>query len=431
MRTAVLISTLHIAVGSLLKWQLSPAFVVVPVAARRMRPGKRLLANIDDLRRTLETAWNAETMGRIPTSAVGAAEASFAALQNALERKETPIFFVDVLLPKYDVSAGSNIYDKMLSVDFCIAFAELLHGRTEILVRDAKVLSEINRILDAREGKRISEMIITPALFRPPEPKFGEMGRQLGAGTGETASKNSSLNGSDVIADAEVDKSSPAPLANSDVESFRELLLMSWEATGDLDGVREHEGLNDGDEDSRITLERPRQKKSGTTATEEKSYRMASLLGDAVISKGPDMVDDVVAAVSANALPKDDEKTLIILSAVTKEELYAVRAVAAKYEHTKTVILINCKLDPIPQELIRAQTIYSILPLLARQPNQESTGPKVVVLRRYPRDWEVYVDIGKGFDLAASMPAEIVNRRSPPFEWLSSAVERYLQNRQG
>jgi hypothetical protein len=80
--------------------------------------------------------------------------------------------------------------------------------------------------------------------------------------------------------------------------------------------------------------------------------------------------------------------------------------------------------------------VYSILPLIARRASgtkeAATASPKVVVLRRYPREWEVYVDIGNGFDLAASVsPADnaMAMRRSPSMEWISSAVKRYLQNR--
>lgn len=385
--------------------------------------------DIDDLRRLLETAWNAETMGRVPTSANGAAEASAAALATALERKESSLFFVDILLPQYDISAGTNLYDEVLAVEFCIALAKLLPclGQTEILVRDSKVLNTVNRILDAREGvPSASRTLRTETSKSDDSADVGAFdGIDEGVITKDTKGElsPSKLGPQDTN---DIEDSVEPPTESSEVESFRKLLLLSWETSVDMDVVREEERLGNDVE--------PTQQQNTTPELDrglaERSYRLSSLLGDAVISKGSDMVDNVMAAVSANALPRDGEDTIIILSACTKEELFAVRAMAEKYDRSKTIILVNCKLDPIPRELMRAQTIYSILPLIARptRSDDKATAPKVVVLRRYPRDWEVYVDTGQGFDLAASVPPSSGNRRGPSMEWISSAVKRYLQN---
>jgi len=118
--------------------------------------------------------------------------------------------------------------------------------------------------------------------------------------------------------------------------------------------------------------------------------------------------------------------------------MIAIRALAGQYKATKKIILVNCRLDsPLPRELIGAETVYSILPLIAKpqtttsrhnEPKKDD-NPKVVVLRRYPRDWEVYVDMGDGFDLAASVPdSSVPGRQGPSMEWVSSAVKRYLQS---
>jgi hypothetical protein len=61
---------------------------------------------------------------------------------------------------------------------------------------------------------------------------------------------------------------------------------------------------------------------------------------------------------------------------------------------------------------------------------QGKKAAKVVVLRRFPREWEVYVDIGKGFDLAASVPdSSVPGKQGPTLEWVNCAVKRYLLSR--
>jgi Domain of unknown function (DUF1995) len=422
---------------------------------------------MDDLRRMLESAWNMETMGRVPTSAVGAAEASVASLTEALRRRDEMglapsvprLFFIDILLPQYDIAAGTNLYDEVLAVEFCIALAnQLPAGKSEILVRDAKVLHTVTRVLNARDGttfanskgKQSREPKVdmkeipasTPKL--PLEPEFFDDFADFESPppmSGNASDTTTSSLEEPIVASRDKgipEDTSPlsqSPMLGSDnasydgIDSFREMLLQSWDATVDLDKIPKDERLEEEDPVEPPPLERQ--------ASVEKRYRLASFLGEATISKGADMIDDVMQAVKANALPCDDEETLIMLSATTKEELYSVRAMVNKYKDTKTILLVNCKLDPLPQELLRAQTVYSILPLIARRAAMgtkkvaETASPKVVVLRRYPRDWEVYVDVGRGFDLAASIPANdmAMLRRGPSMEWISSAVKRYLQTR--
>jgi Domain of unknown function (DUF1995) len=425
-------------------------------------------SNMNDLRRMLESAWNMDTMGRVPTSAVGAAEASVASLTEALQRrndKNLPqssvprLFFIDILLPQYDIAAGTNLYDEVLAVEFCIALAnQLPAGKSEILVRDGKVLRTVTRVLNARDGTsatnskqsrepkvEIRELPVSAPKTLEPEffDDFADFESPLKAVANSTDTEASAEN--TVARDKSIPEDTPpasqSPMLSNDsagydtIESFREMLLQSWDATVDLDQIPKDERLEEEEEEN---PEEPPTHEDVRNASLEKRYRLASFLGEAIISKGADMVDDVMEAVKANALPNDDEETLIMLSVTTKEELYGVRAMVNKYKETKTIVLVNCKLDPLPQELIKAQTVYSILPLIARRAGVAGTkeaaataSPKVVVLRRYPRDWEVYVDIGSGFDLAASVPADgmAMRRSGPSMEWISSAVKRYLQNR--
>ena len=160
------------------------------------------------------------------------------------------------------------------------------------------------------------------------------------------------------------------------------------------------------------------------------------------------MIDEVVRAVSDNGLPTDTEETIIILSAVQKDEMIAVRSLAAKYKGKKDIIMVNCQFDILPRELIRAKTVYSILPLIARPtvsdenifgsnkpppPEEGESPPKVVVMRRYPKDWEVYVDAdGNGFELAdVAKESQIRGKKGPPMEWIAGCVKRHMESKLG
>jgi hypothetical protein len=65
------------------------------------------------------------------------------------------------------------------------------------------------------------------------------------------------------------------------------------------------------------------------------------------------------------------------------------------------------------------------------EPKQDPKSPKIVVLRRYPSDWEVHIDSGDGFKLAASVPDEQVGRSGPTVQWISERVKQHLQTKIG
>jgi hypothetical protein len=165
-----------------------------------------------------------------------------------------------------------------------------------------------------------------------------------------------------------------------------------------------------------------------------KEYRLTSMFGDATFKRGPDMFDKVIQAVSANAQPKEDEDTLIILSANSEEETIGIRALVAKFQQTKTIVLVNCQMNPIPKELLKAETIYSLLPLIAKPVGADSEAPassqpKVIVLRRYPRDFEVFMDFGTGFELTETVSIDQVGRTGPSMPWIADRVKRQMDAR--
>lgn len=71
----------------------------------------------------LESSWDAEKMGRVPLDATAGANEVYAALLQA-EREETGVYFVELLLPAYDITQGERMYDEVcvLCVCFCCSF---------------------------------------------------------------------------------------------------------------------------------------------------------------------------------------------------------------------------------------------------------------------------------------------------------------------
>ena len=250
------------------------------------------------------------------------------------------------------------------------------------------------------------------------DAEVGDVFADFGTIGGTDGSENSDI--------PTLNEDAPSLGTSSNVDQFRAQLDRIW-------GSPESLAISDIFDEERVETTST---SDGRTRAEMsvKRYRLASLFGDAPISTGPDMMDDVIAAVSANGKPYDNEDNIIILSPVSKEEMIAIRALVGQYMKTKKIILVNCKLDaPLPPELIGAETVYSILPLIAKSASrriEDRDDPKVVVLRRFPRDWEIYVDVGDGFDLAASVPnSSVGGKQGPSMEWVSSAVKRYLQSR--
>jgi len=439
---------------------------------------------VDDWRQILEASWKADgSMGRVPTTPEQAAEACASALQEAVRDNRGSgggVYLVDLRLPQYDRAASPDTsnsnpqqqphnrwYDEVRVVEFGVALAEQLSSSssTEILVRDAQVLQTVTRVLNAREPGSVSPSCTPktpppPAIITPEEEEedtapfyddFADFGGPIGgddagfaAATDDTDSKASNTKNADENSATDAADSPPsASLAaensssSEDVDSFRAQLASSWNSADSSSAAS--------DIPAEERLEEATAAEQGEkpgTESDRRCYRLASLFGDATISTGPDMTDDVTDAVSANAKPTDGEDTIVVLSPISPEEIVAVRALVGTYKSTKTIVLVNCcrLARPVPRELMGAVTVYSILPLLAKPANsngneEETRTPKVLLLRRYPRDWEVYVDVGGednagGFDLAASIPDGSVPIDGPSMEWLREVVQRYLQSRQ-
>lgn len=371
---------------------------------------------LKSLRLMLEDSWNAETMGEIPSDASVAAKEAFQTIEIAIENGVS-VFLVDLLLPAYDINQGSNLYDEVLAVEYCIALSEYLEGKTSILVRDAKVLEIVSRILDARETAMDDE---------PLEEA-------------EIDSDDADIEAVEEVADEDVeeDDEEDSPPA-TDIDSFRQSLMASWDADGD-DSASDLEDGTIIDPPTAASVPKAKFKKEETATPSKprkaktKRHRLASMFGKQEISQGADMMTQVVHAIRENALPEEDEDNIIILSSQKLEETVAVRSLVDKYGDQKKVILVNCKLDPLPPELRTAETVYSLMPLIAKKKGPEGASsddqapPKVVVLRRYPKPWEVYVDVGSGFQLADSIAPNSTNKRGLRIEQITESVKRFLR----
>ncbi|KAG7343886.1 DUF1995 domain containing protein [Nitzschia inconspicua] len=374
---------------------------------------------VEAMRRLLESSWDANTMGRVPLDATSGANEVYAALLEAEQRRNdesTPkIYCVELLLPAYDVTQGDRMYDEVMATEFCIALAQCLKGKSEILVRDQKTLDTVQKVLSARErwnDDNNSE--------EDDEDDFDDEDEDDQVDDSDSPDNDNENNEGEEI------------ILEGDVDSFRKKLMSGWDVTTNADNVPMEESSVD------LPTEPPRSPASSDTKRskqnkQNKRHRLASLFGSERIStSGPDMPQDVVRAVRNNAMAMQDEETIIILGAHGQDEMVAVRALVEKYQKEKSIILVNCLFTQTPRELQKAEIVYSILPLVVKEKetgrnlsirdNNEDGSSKVVVLRRYPKDWEMFVDIGNGFELAETM------RVRPTMQAVTECLQRYLKS---
>jgi hypothetical protein len=393
---------------------------------------------VDTMRTMLESSWNTIKMGRIPVDAEAAAKEAYLSIiraatgattvddceDNIKEEDDTNIvgtFFVDLLLPSYDIKqvqkGQTNLYDEVAAVEYCISLANCFKGKTEIIVRDDKTLQTVTKVLDARERNKNIMMKEDNNV----DVKIDEEDHD----------------GNDVKDDDENDKSVGDDLfvgeetttTTNNMDSYRQKLISNWDEQDPI--TTSEDGPKSKSEDSTIETS-----SASSSSSSNKSYRLASLFGNVRIDQGPDMATRIIQALRNNALAKDDEDNIIILSAIGKDEMVAVRALVTKYGNEKKIILVNCQFQPTPRELLSAETVYSVLPLMARKNmkndnnnnnnNNNTIPPKVVCLRRYPKNWEIFVDVGNGYELAETVPINGSNKRGLSMEFIARGVARHL-----
>ena len=366
------------------------------------------------------------------------------------------VFFVDLLLPQYDISAGSNFYDDVLAAEFCIGIANRLEGRSAIYVKDKNSLTTIQRILESRESAQVKYI---------EEDEYEEVEVEIEVEEDEYDNENNNNDddeiqvsetpptsiefyddfadfsgASDSVLDrSEIPVSPPIGIDNKpptntglDVIAFREQLMSTWDTDGNPSSSAPRDTLRK-KKATKTIIKRIKKEKLNPAAIDSvtKSYRLTSMFGDSPISKGTDMSDDIISALRVNARPLPDEDTMIILSAISREECIALQSLVVSFQSSKTIVLVNCKVDQLPRELSKVETVYSVLPLVAKG-DGKNIGPKLVVLRQYPGNWQVHVDAdGQGFQLATQSPADYFPKRGPPMEWIAKCLKNFLQSRLG
>jgi len=416
-----------------------------------------LFESLDDLRRNLESSWNVYSMGQLPNTPTSAAEEAASAIMRAQAEDNVEICFVDLYLPQYDIAQGPNMYDEVEAIEFCMILTNCLTTKSVIYVKDQLSLNKVNRSL---EKKRIDR------LNSSEEEDMYETEEEEIVIDEDDPNWEHDADGNDEDEDSDGSNQQSSSSIEDNVDSefyddFSELGLQGDtffdpKATSDeagslveklsYDDISEQQPKQDGTKRKKrskkvkrlFKREKSGEKMSGL-ATMSQNYRLASLFGDSKISEGDKMTQDVVKAVKANGLPKQDEETMIILSANSEAEMLAIRALVSKYTDKKSIIFVNCRLDPLPLELESCTTVYHLTPFIAttvadpsnifnQNSQEEARSIRAVSIRRYPGDWEVYVDAdGNGFELAQKMSASKFSNKGPPAEWIVGAIKSFLE----
>lgn len=409
---------------------------------------------MDAMRRLLEGSWDESIMGAIPDTPETAANEAGRSLVSGRDRG-LGLMVVNLLLPSYDITQGLSFYDEVEAVSFCVALSKFLESKACIVVRDNKTKYTVTRVLEAREEAAVAAAA-AQEIGEDDEEEDSEAEdiddtseeEEDGIAVDEETKNDSSATEDDKNQDDSVvigefgskGDTRTGDTKKSDMSDFRKQLMADWDVDGDDDAEDSSTSKPTSSSSQKQSNEAS---SASTTPTEptlpaEKNYRITSMFGDATFKDGPDMFDKVIQAVSVNGQPSEEEDTLVILSAASKEETIGVRALASKFQKTKTIILVNCHFDPVPVEIVKAETVYSLLPLAAKPQggngNNNNDGdspplPKVVVLRRYPRDFEVFMDFGKGFELTESVSTSQVGIRGPSLVWIAERLKQQMQAR--
>jgi len=300
---------------------------------------------------------------------------------------------------------GPKLYDVMAASDFCACLSDMLRERNLIrkslvLVRNERERAEIERVRLQREEQGITTM------------------DEIGNVDDDIAGADLANNDDDLWGDE----------GDDTVDDFRAKLMDSWDTP-----VEEME--------SSATI-KPSQSTTEATAKtiagkSQSSHRLWSMIGKAEISSGPDMFNQVIAAADENAILSttgpEPEDALIILSPYDTTDVIAIRRILARYGQTRTIIIVNSRMDVLPAELSSAVLVYGMMPLIARSRNSgddNGNGLKAVVMRRFPSKWAVYVDVyGDGFVEASSGENIIIgsSKEFPSPEYIAKAVQKHVE----
>ena len=269
-----------------------------------------------EMRNILENSWNGKEMGTVPSSPEKAAEAAAESIAVAMGQSHN-VLMVDLRLPSYDITEGSRLYDKKAIFDFCTSLSDKLRGKklitkSLILLRNEEERSETQRAHDISSEADVA---------------INQMDNE------RNVPATTSLEASD------------------DVAEFRKTLMKSWDTPVDdsLDSSKP-------DKSARKPTAKPR-------SDPHLSYRLWSMIGNEDISTGSDMFDQVIAAVDKHArlIVQEQEDALIIVSPYDTVDVIAVRRILARYGNTRTIILVNSRMETLPVELNNAVMVYGVM----------------------------------------------------------------------
>jgi hypothetical protein len=183
------------------------------------------------------------------------------------------------------------------------------------------------------------------------------------------------------------------------------------------------------------------------------SHRLSSAIGHDLDDhyspggsiNGPDGFDRIVQATDANARLGVDEDALIVLSPYDDTDVIALRRILARYGSSRTILIVNSRFGVEPREMSDAVLAYGMLPLVAAARGDNSNddesgrgrggggGLRAVVMKRFPRDWTVYVDVhGDGFVEAeggggGGGGGGGSERGFPSPEWIARRVQSHVE----
>ena len=265
-------------------------------------------SRMKEMRNILENSWNGKEMGTVPSNPEKAAEAAAESIAVAMARSHN-VLMVDLRLPSYDITEGSRLYDKQAVYDFCTSLSDQLQRKKLITKSLVLVRNEDER----RETHRANEISKTA---------------------------NVAIN--------EMDDNKTGGPSSDDVAEFRQKLLESWDPPAD------------------IISESNKSVNKSTTKSKtdpDSSHRLWSMIGNEDISTGPDMFDQVIAAVDKHARLniQEQEDALILISPYDTVDVIAVRRILARYGNTRTIILVNARLEALPIELSNAVMVYGVM----------------------------------------------------------------------
>lgn len=350
---------------------------------------------LNAMRSMLQSSWDTKSMGIVPVDPSSASEAAAQSIADAMSQSKN-VLMIDLRLPSYDITEGTRLYDMMAVYDFCSYLSDQLRERklirkSLVLVRNDKERAEIDRVRSQR-GDFTSDVTTNIDDDRGEDEEW-------------------------VLSDGE---------GSEEVDEFRKRLMTSWDDTRSDDDIT----TTDDDENEAVDRE-PSQKK---IPIDNSSHRLWSMLGSNVPSNGPDMFDQVITAVDENALLRSDEDALILVSPYDTSDVIAIRRIMARYGQTRTIIIVNSRMENLPRELDPAILAYGVMPLIARlkqneNEENEEAGLKAVVMKRFPADWSVYVDVyGDGFvEARGGMLPDGSDKQFPTPQWIAQQVEMHVR----